>query len=327
MANSVSFLALSCVGFIASAPAMAEVVPVPAVAAEVGAADRADEDAKRRAERDDIVVTDQAIKPAAEVESPKAIAPLLDTPQTITVISDQTLRKQNLPDAARCAADHPRHHLRRGRGRRRLWRLHQPARLFGQQRHHRRRRPRQRAVQPHRSVQPPADRSLQRRQFGLQRLGHRSAARSTWSPRRRSADDLTIVQGAVGTDDYYRGAIDSNWRVGDADRGAPERGRITATTCPAATSRSSKRWGVAPSITIGIDGPTSLTLAYVHQQDDNTPIYGVPYSRTQLNDGPLPGVDAATISASSTSTSRTPRSIASPRPSATSSATSCRSAT
>ena len=51
-----------------------------------------------------------------------------------------------------------------------------------------------------------------------------------------------------------------------------------------------KRWGVAPSVTIGIDGPTSLTLAYVHQQDDNTPIYGVPYFRSALNDGPLPGV-------------------------------------
>jgi outer membrane receptor for monomeric catechols len=32
----------------------------------------------------------------AEVESPKATAPLLDTPQTVTVVSDQVIRKQNL---------------------------------------------------------------------------------------------------------------------------------------------------------------------------------------------------------------------------------------
>ena len=36
---------------------------------------------------------------------------------------------------------------------------------------------------------------------------------------------------------------------------------------------------------------TSLTLAYVHQRDDNTPIYGVPYYLNQLNDGPLPEAD------------------------------------
>ena len=52
-----------------------------------------------------------------------------------------------------------------------------------------------------------------------------------------------------------------------------------------------KRWGVAPSVTIGIGGPTSLTLAYVHQRDDNIPIYGVPYFKSTVNDGPLPGVD------------------------------------
>ena len=52
-----------------------------------------------------------------------------------------------------------------------------------------------------------------------------------------------------------------------------------------------QRWGIAPAITFGIDGPTSLTLAYVHQRDDNTPIYGVPYFLNQLNDGPLPEAD------------------------------------
>ena len=47
----------------------------------------------------------------------------------------------------------------------------------------------------------------------------------------------------------------------------------------------------APSITIGVDSDTSLTLAYIHQDDDNTPIYGVPFFLSGVNDGPLPGVD------------------------------------
>ena len=45
--------------------------------------------------RDDVVVTGKPERPA-ELESPKATSVLLNTPQTITVISDQTLRKQNL---------------------------------------------------------------------------------------------------------------------------------------------------------------------------------------------------------------------------------------
>jgi catecholate siderophore receptor len=52
-----------------------------------------------------------------------------------------------------------------------------------------------------------------------------------------------------------------------------------------------ERWGVAPAITFGIASPTSLTLAYLHQDDRNTPIYGVPYFRSQVSDGPLAEAD------------------------------------
>jgi catecholate siderophore receptor len=48
---------------------------------------------------------------------------------------------------------------------------------------------------------------------------------------------------------------------------------------------------VAPAITIGIDSPTRLTLDYFHQEDDNTPTYGVPFFITATNRGPLDGVD------------------------------------
>ena len=52
-----------------------------------------------------------------------------------------------------------------------------------------------------------------------------------------------------------------------------------------------ERWGIAPSVTVGLMGPTQATLAYVHQQDDNVPIYGVPYFRSLVNDGPPEEVD------------------------------------
>ena len=40
---------------------------------------------------------------------------------------------------------------------------------------------------------------------------------------------------------------------------------------------SAERLGIAPSVTFGMDGATRLTLQYHHQEDQNTPVYGVPY--------------------------------------------------
>ncbi|HEY4213909.1 MAG TPA: TonB-dependent receptor [Steroidobacteraceae bacterium] len=45
-----------------------------------------------------------------------------------------------------------------------------------------------------------------------------------------------------------------------------------------------QRWGVAPAVAFGIDTPTTLTLKYLHQHEDNIPDYGVPF----LFDRPAP---------------------------------------
>src|SRR6185503_8876269 len=77
------FLALGCVGFISS----------PALAADDAIAADAQSGVQQRTDAD-IVVT--GARGARELESPKATSDLLDTPQTVTVISDQVLRRQNL---------------------------------------------------------------------------------------------------------------------------------------------------------------------------------------------------------------------------------------
>src|SRR3546814_10845053 len=41
-----------------------------------------------------------------------------------------------------------------------------------------------------------------------------------------------------------------------------------------------KRWGIAPSVTIGVDGLTKLTLAYYHLETDELPDSGFPYFYT-----------------------------------------------
>ena len=81
LANAMpTYLAMTSVGFISSSPVLgAEAVATTGVSAGQL--------------KQDIIVYGQRI---GELESPKATAPLLDTPQTITVVSDQTLRKQNL---------------------------------------------------------------------------------------------------------------------------------------------------------------------------------------------------------------------------------------
>jgi catecholate siderophore receptor len=47
---------------------------------------------------------------------------------------------------------------------------------------------------------------------------------------------------------------------------------------------ANRRFGVAPSLTFGLNAPTRLTLSYLHEQADDTPDYGIPW----LFNGPAP---------------------------------------
>ncbi len=40
---------------------------------------------------------------------------------------------------------------------------------------------------------------------------------------------------------------------------------------------TNRRWGAAPSLAFGLGTDTELTLKYLHQQEDNTPDYGIPF--------------------------------------------------
>ncbi|CAB3879539.1 putative TonB-dependent receptor BfrD [Achromobacter anxifer] len=89
--------------------------------------------------------------------------------------------------------------------------------------------------------------------------------------------DFTEATAQIGTDSNYRATIDSNWRLADkaafrlnvmGNKGdAP--GRDDAVNF--------ERWGVAPSLTLGVGTPTRITLSYYHYQDDSMPDYSMPY--------------------------------------------------
>lgn len=267
-----AFLALSCVGFLAS---------VPALAAE------ADSAATVADQSSSIVVNGHRTE--LELESPKTLAPLLDTPQTVTVISDQTLRKQNLLTLRDALTAIPGITFGAGEG---GGGYGDSINLRGY------------SANNDITVDGVRDSAQYSRTdpFNLQQIEVYNGANSVYSgsgsvggtinlvSKAPQADSLTIAQAAIGTDDYYRASVDSNLRVSDFIA-VRLNAMVHRNDVPGRDVERYKRWGVAPSVTFGIGGPTSLTLAWVHQKDDNTPIYGVPYFRNEISQGALAEID------------------------------------
>jgi len=89
-----------------------------------------------------------------------------------------------------------------------------------------------------------------------------------------------FVRGTVGlgTDSYKRGTFDVNQVLNDnvAVRVA---GLVHDADAPGRDVVDSKRYGIAPSITIGLNSPTSLTASFYHLKTDEMPDWGIPYGR------------------------------------------------
>lgn len=262
-----AFLALAAVGFVASAPAYAA-DPAPVLS---------DDDV-----RDTIVVTGQEVK--SEQESPKATRTVRDTPQTVTIITNKTIEEQNLLTLRDMLST-------------------VPGITFG-------------AAE---GGSPPADSITFRGfsastditqdgvrdsaaysrsdSFNLEQLEIINGANSVQSgagsvggsinivTKRPLRDTRVIVTGGVGTDEYYRGTIDANLRASELIA-VRLNAMVHRNDVPGRDVDKYERWGVAPSIKIGVEGPTSLIVQYLHQEDNNIPQYGVPYYN-----GLVPGVD------------------------------------
>ena len=80
----------------------------------------------------------------------------------------------------------------------------------------------------------------------------------------------------LGNGDFYRGTFDVNQPITDSvavrlngmvmDAGVVDRDHTHI-----------QRLGLAPSIAVGLGGPTRLMVSYFHFQDHNKPDYGLPY--------------------------------------------------
>lgn len=253
-----TFLALSCI-----AP----------VFAPVAHAQQADGDRSLGG----VTVSDSAIteEPGRKLESPKRTRPVRDTPQTITVLSNETIEQQNLLTLRDVLATVPGITFGAGEG----------GGGYGDSINFR-----GYSANNDITIDGVRDSAQYNRSdpFNLEQIEITNGANSVISgagsvggninivTKRPKADDAYVVTGGVGTDNYYRATADINKRVNDLIAV-----RLNAmwhrNDVPGRDVEDYKRWGVAPSITIGVESPTRLTLQYVHQEDDNIPQYGLPY--------------------------------------------------
>jgi catecholate siderophore receptor len=91
------------------------------------------------------------------------------------------------------------------------------------------------------------------------------------------AEDFTEGTIQIGTDNNYRATIDGNWRL---DEKAAFRLNVMGNKGDVPGRDNAvdfERWGVAPSLTLGVGTPTRITLSYYHYQDDSMPDYSIPY--------------------------------------------------
>lgn len=260
--NSPAFLALGCIGFIASAPALAQDAQPASGEKRLGG----------------MTVTDSAIDEegykAERVESPKAVAPLLDIPRSIVVVDKQVIKDTGSATLVEALRTVPGITFGAAEG----------GNPIGD-------RPFIRGFDSQGSTYLDGVRDIgaqNREIFAVEQIQVVRGSDSTLGGRGSAGGSLNIVSklpqedsffagsGSYGTDDYKRVTGDVNVRLSDKvafrlnamwhDQDVAGRDAIYQ-----------KRWGVAPSVTIGMDGPTKLTLAYYHLDTDELPDSGIPF--------------------------------------------------
>lgn len=276
-----AFLALACVGFVASAPAHAATdgpdTKTPAAA----------EDDQDRAGQDHITVNGQVYQP--KQESPKNTRPLRDTPQTVTVITAEVMEQQNILSLRDALATVPGITFGAGEG----------GSGYGDSINLR-----GFSANNDITIDNVRDSAQYTRSdnFNIEQIEVTNGSNSVYSgggsvagninlvSKRPTGRNQSVVQAGIGTDEYYRATADIDRKLSDSV-GVRLNAMYHHNDVPGREVENAKRWGVMPSITFGLDSPTKLTLIYLHQQDNNIPQFGVPYVTSVTNGftGQVPG--------------------------------------
>ncbi|HEY6552214.1 MAG TPA: TonB-dependent siderophore receptor, partial [Vicinamibacteria bacterium] len=95
-----------------------------------------------------------------------------------------------------------------------------------------------------------------------------------------------------GDESYKRGTFDLNQPLADGTLGLPGvalrvNGMFTDSDVARRDAVTNQRWGISPSIAVGLGTPTRFTASYSHLDQDNTPDYGIPWVPAAGATGPL----------------------------------------
>jgi len=93
------------------------------------------------------------------------------------------------------------------------------------------------------------------------------------------AENFIAGSVGVGTDQYKRATVDGNYLVNE-DIAIRVAAMSHSADTPGRDEVDLNRFGFAPSITFGLNSPTSLNLSYYHLKTDDMPDFGIPYTLT-----------------------------------------------
>lgn len=89
----------------------------------------------------------------------------------------------------------------------------------------------------------------------------------------------------AGTDDYARIAVDTNFRFGDSG-GFRLNLLAQHADVPGRTAVTTSHAGIAPALAFGIGEPTRVNLDFYRYETDDIPDYSIPYARNATNTAP-----------------------------------------
>lgn len=91
-------------------------------------------------------------------------------------------------------------------------------------------------------------------------------------------EDSTNTSVSLGSDSYKRATLDVNRAIDSLDNTAARLNILYHDQdVPGRDVVTNKRWGVAPSISFGVDTDSKVTLSLFHMEQDNIPDYGIPW--------------------------------------------------
>ncbi len=269
MSDAVALRALlfasTAAGMLAAAPAIAGADnPVAA----------ADPQQQEPANLGTINVHGQQVK--REPQSPEFVAPLVDTPRSVTVIPEQVITQTAATSLEDLLRNSPGITFGAGEGGQPL--ADRPF-IRGQ------------SSGNNIFVDGVRDAGGQQREvFDLEQVEVIKGADSVYSGRGSGGGSINMsskqprltdfvnASAGVGTDSYYRATVDGNWRLNDT---SAFRLNLMATEgdVPGRKAVDFEKYGLAMALGFGLGTNTSATINYYHLTADSMPDYGIPLDR------------------------------------------------